>query len=327
MRAVIPVKAGGPEVLELVTRKIPSPAKQQVLIRVAAAGINRHDLNQRSRGRGPSASTDILGLEVSGHVVAEGPDGNGALINRRVAALVDGGGYADYVLADTELVFDWPEDLSAVEAAALPEALFTLQLNLVALAHLQPGEWLLIHGGTSGIGMAGIPFAKQFGAHVVVTAGSEEKCQHCIKRGALSAINYRTRDFVEEIQTLTGGRGVDVILDTVGGLYARRNLAALASDGRVVHLSPAAPDFHVPLNDIMAKRARITGALLRAYPLAKKVLLAKDIRDRIWPQVSRTLRPVIDRVYTLETVQEAHRYMDEGVHIGKVMLHVEDTAR
>jgi len=326
MRAVIPDGAGGAEVLKLVARDIPKPADHQVLIRVMAAGINRHDLNQRSRGHGPAGSTDILGLEVSGHVVAIGPGGDPSLVGRPVAALVDGGGYADYAIADADLLFDWPEELSAVEAAALPEALFTLQLNLVDLAQLQAGEWLLIHGGTSGIGMAGIPFATEVGAKVVVTAGSDEKCRRCLSRGAVAAINYRTRDFVEEIHTLTGGAGVDVILDTVGGVYARKNLAALAPDGRITHLSPAAPEFSVPLSEIMAKRARITGALLRAYPLGRKALLAKAIREGIWSQVTGSLRPVIDRVYTLETVREAHRHMDEGVHIGKVMLKVESAA-
>jgi putative PIG3 family NAD(P)H quinone oxidoreductase len=326
MKAVIPVRAGEPDVLELITRDIPKPARNQVLIRVAAAGINRHDLNQRVRGYGPAGSTDVLGLEVSGHVVALGPDGDQSLLDRPVAALVDGGGYAEYVIADVDLLFHWPEALSAVEAAALPEALFTLQLNLVDLAQLQGGDWLLIHGGTSGIGMTGIPFANQKGAKVVVTAGSDEKCDRCLSRGALAAINYRTRDFVEEVKTLTGGRGVDVILDTVGGLYARRNLAALAPDGRITHLSPAAPEYNVPLNEIMVKRAHITGALLRAYPLARKALLAKAIREQLWPEAIRSLRPVIDRVYTLETVRDAHRRMDEGVHIGKVMLTMEGAA-
>ena len=326
MRAIIPSRAGGPDVLTLVDRDMPKPGRNQVLIRVAAAGVNRHDLNQRSRGHGPAGSTDILGLEVSGHIAEVGAGVDETLLDRSVAALVDGGGYAEYVIADVDLVFDWSDGLSAIEAAALPEALFTLQLNLVGLGQLQPDEWLLIHGGTSGIGMAGIPFAKLMGAKVVVTAGSEEKCARSLERGAMAAINYRTQDFVEEVQKLTGGRGVDVILDTVGGLYARKNLAALAMDGRLLHLSPAAPEFSAPLNEIMSKRARVTGALLRAYPLEKKAILAEALRRQMWPHATKSLRPVIDRIYNLETVQDAHRRMDEGVHVGKVMLGMDEAA-
>lgn len=324
MRAVVPSRAGGPEVLTLVTRDRPTPGPGQVVIRVAAAGINRHDLNQRERGHGPRGSTDILGLEVSGTVVDSGHGCSKTLLGKPVAALVDGGGYADYVVADTDLLFDWPEELSAIEAAALPEALYTLQLNLVTLGQLQADEWLLIHGGTSGIGMTAIPFAQLLGAQVVVTAGSDEKCARALERGAAAAINYRTQDFVEEMRKLTGGRGADAVLDTVGGLYARRNLAALAMDGRIMHLSPAAPDFSVPLNEIMSKRARVTGALLRAYPRERKALLAQAIRQHSWPQARRSLRPVIDRVFPLEAVEDAHRWMDRGVHIGKVMLSVND---
>lgn len=322
MNAIIPATAGGPEVLKLVEREVPQPGPGQVLLRVAAAGINRHDCNQRARGHGPAGSTDVLGLEVSGEVAEVGPDVDASWAGRRVAALIDGGGYAGYALADVPFLFDWPDDLSAVEAAALPEALFTLQLNLVELGALQPGEWLLIHGGTSGIGMAGIPFARQRGVHVAITAGSDEKCARALKQGAEVAINYRTQDFVEEVRAATDGTGVDAILDTVGGLYAQRNLQALAPDGRLMHLSPAGPDFTVPLSDIMSRRARVTGALLRAYPDARKARLAEALRAETWPLVTGPLRPVIDSTFALADAAAAHRRMDEGGHIGKVVLTV-----
>lgn len=325
MRAMIPAHPGGPEVLTMVERDVPAPGDGQVLIRVHAAGVNRHDCNQRKRGHGPAGSTDVLGLEVAGEIVGVGRGVAEAGIGRRVAALVDGGGAADYVLADAPLLFDWPEALSAVEAAALPEVLFTLQLNLVHLGGLKGGEWLLIHGGTSGIGMAGIPFARSLGARVVVTAGSQEKCRRAEAQGAERAINYKAEDFVSEVMEVTGGHGADVILDTVGGLYARRNIAALAADGRLLHLSPAPPEFTVPLSELMAKRARVMGSLLRAYPLARKAELATALRDGAWRLAATDLKPVIDSTFDLAEIAQAHARMDEGMHIGKVVLTVADT--
>ncbi|WP_202909529.1 NAD(P)H-quinone oxidoreductase [Alkalilacustris brevis] len=316
----MPECAGGPEVLRVQERPIPEPQPGQVLIRVQAAGINRHDINQRTRGHGPAGSTDILGLEVAGEVVAIGAGVDAALQGRKVAALTDGGGYADNALAEAALLLDWPEGLSAIEAAALPEALFTLQLNLVELGRLGTGDWLLIHGGTSGIGMAGIRFAALRGARTLVTAGTDAKCARATEHGAHSAINYRNADFVAAVKDITGGHGTDMILDTVGGQYAARNIEALAPDGRLVHLSPAPPEFCVPLGALMAKRARVSGALLRALPLSRKTALAEAIRADVWPHVSTTLRPVIDRVFPLEDAAEAHRHMDSGTHMGKIVL-------
>lgn len=323
MKAVIPEKPGGPEVLMLVDRPVPQPRAGQVCIAVAAAGVNRHDLNQRTRGHPPPGSTDILGLEVAGRISAVGADVDPALLGRKVCALTDGGGYAEYALADLALVFDWPDALSAEQAACLPEALVTLQLNLVELAALAPGETVLIHGGTSGIGMAGIPFARHLGADVIVTAGSDDKCARALAQGASAAINYRQRDFVEAVLTLTDGRGANVILDSVGGEYAARNLAALAPDGRLVHLSPSGPDFTVPLGQLMAKRAWVTGALLRALPLARKAALANALRTHVWPLVMTSLCPVIDRCFPLTDAAGAHRHMQAGGHIGKIALLVE----
>ena len=323
MKAVIPDRAGGPEVLSLVERPVPTPDAQQVCIRVKAAGLNRHDLNQRSRGQPPVGSTDILGLEVAGHVSALGAGVDPKLLGRKVCALVDGGGYAEYTLADPALLFDWPDPLTAAQAACLPEAMVTLQLNLIELGGLSAGQTLLIHGGTSGIGMAAIPFACWLGVDVIVTAGSDEKCTRAIAQGARAAINYRSHDFVAQVLSLTDARGADVILDTVGGAYAQRNLAALAPDGRIVHLSPAAPDYSVPLGQLMAKRARVTGALLRALPLPRKAALANDLRAKVWPLVTSTLCPVIDRCFPLADAAAAHQYMENGGHIGKIALLVD----
>jgi NADPH2:quinone reductase len=323
MKAIIPERAGGPEVLRLVERSVPKPKAQQVCIRVEAAGLNRHDLNQRSRGHPPAGSTDILGLEVAGYVSAVGAGVAPELLGRRVCALVDGGGYAEYTLADCALLFEWPEPLSAAQAACLPEALVTLQLNLIELGGLTAQQTLLIHGGTSGIGMAAIPFARRLGVDVIVTAGSDEKCARALAHGARAAINYRSQDFVAQVLSLTDAQGADVILDTVGGAYAQRNLAALAPDGRIVHLSPAAPDYSVPLAQLMAKRARITGAFLRALPLARKAALADDLRANVWPLVTSALCPVIDRCFPLADAAAAHQYMEGGGHIGKIALLVE----
>ncbi len=320
MKAVAPTRAGGPEVLQVQHREVVLPDPGQVVIKVHAAGVNRHDINQRNRGHGPAGSTDVLGLEVAGEVVCIGEGVDPSLHSRKVAALTDGGGYADYALADAALLLDWPDSLKAIEAAALPEALFTLQLNIVELAALGSGDWLLIHGGTSGIGMTGIPFAALLGAQTIVTSGSDAKCAHAMKRGATAAINYRSKDFVAAVREVTDGRGADVILDTVGGQYALRNIEAMAPDGRLVHLSPAAPDFCVPLRPLMAKRARVTGSLLRALPLLRKVALADAIRATVWPHITTKLLPVIDRVFPLEHAADAHTYMDSGNHMGKIVL-------
>jgi putative PIG3 family NAD(P)H quinone oxidoreductase len=317
MRAVVPDGAGG---LAIVARSVPLPGPGQVLIRTACAGVNRHDCNQRRRGHGPTGATDILGLEVAGDVVALGPEVDAALTGTTVCALVNGGGYADYTLAAAAQTLPLPRSLTLPEGAALPEALFTLQLNLVEIGRLQPGEWLLVHGGGSGIGTTAIRFAQRMGARVAVTAGSDEKCQAALRRGAEMAINYRSRDFVADIRDATDGRGADVILDSVGGSYGTRNLAALAPDGRLLHLSPAGPDFSVPLAEIMSRRAIITGAFLRALPEARKNVLADVLRHTVWPCVETALRPVIDRLVPLADAAAAHRAMEESLHFGKIVL-------
>lgn len=320
MRAIVPRGPGGPEVLALVERPVPRPGPGMVLIRTDFAGVNRHDCNQRARGHGPQGATDILGLEVSGRVVATGAGVDPALAGSRVAALTDGGGYGEYTLADAALLLPEVQGLSPVEAAALPEALFTLELNLVETGRIAAGEWLLVHGGGGGIGTTAIPFALALGAQVAVTAGSDEKCARALARGAALAVNYRSDDFVARMLQATGGRGADLILDTVGGALAARNLAALAPDGRLLHLSPAGPDFSVPLAAIMSRRALVTGAYLRALPAPRKALLARSIARRVWPLATGALRPVIDRVLPLSQAAKAHAVMENAAHFGKIML-------
>lgn len=325
-RAVWPAAAGGPEVLRLEYRTIPSPARNQVLIQVAAAGVNRHDCLQRRRGTPPQGATDILGLEVAGTVVALGQGVSTHAVGDRVCALVNGGGYAEYCAADAALTLPMPDGLNAVQAAALPEALFTFWLSAVHLGRLRSNEWLLIHGGASGIGTLAIQLARHLGARVAVTARSEAKLAACARLGASVLINYQTQDFVQEIHEATSGRGVDVILDMVGGAYGQRNVDALAPDGRVVHLtSQQKRDLNIDLQSLMAKRAIITGSMLRAYP--RKHELAADLLDRVWPLMGKRINPVIDQIFPLVEVQAAHRRMESGEHIGKIMLAVaEDQA-
>ncbi len=237
MNAITIVRAGGPEVLQVVTRPLPQPAAGQVLIKVAFAGINRHDCGQRNRGFGPPGATDIPGLEVAGEVAAVGPGVTRWKAGDRVCALVNGGGYAQYCLAAEEITLPIPERFDLKLAASLPEALFTAWLNVFMLGRLKAGEWLLVHGGSSGVGTTAIQLARLEGANVVATAGSAAKCDVCVKLGAASAINYRDADFVAGVKAATANHGADVILDMVGGNYAKRNVEALAIDGRLVHLS------------------------------------------------------------------------------------------
>ena len=237
MTAISILRAGGPEVLQPATRPVPAPAASQVLIKVAYAGINRHDCGQRIRGFGPRGATDIPGLEVAGEVVATGPGATRWKAGDSVCALVNGGGYAQYCIAAEPVTMPIPGAFDLRQAAALPEALFTAWLNVFMLGRLEAGEWLLVHGGSSGVGTTAIQLARLTGANVVATAGNAAKCAVCVKLGAAAAINYHAEDFVAGVQGTTQGHGADVILDMVGGNYAKRNLEALATDGRLVHLS------------------------------------------------------------------------------------------
>ena len=321
MLAAWPLKGGGPEVITVGERPRPQPGPGQVLIETQFAGVNRHDVNQRARGSAPAGSTDILGLEVSGTIAALGAGVTDLLIGEEVCALVDGGGYAQATLAEASLVLPKPAALSLQEAAALPEALFTCWFNVVELGGLKSGDWLLVHGGTSGVGSLTIQVAKALGAKVIATAGSAEKCTACLGFGANVAVNYREDDFVAAVAKATGSKGVNVILDMVGGGYAEKNLASLAMDGRILHLASGnVPVWSAPLRLIMEKRAVVTGSLLRPLALERKSAIAKKLRETIWPLLGTQITPRIDTVLPLKEASAAHARMETSLHIGKILL-------
>jgi NADPH2:quinone reductase len=320
MKAVIASAPGGPDVLKVVTRPLPAVGAGQVLIRVSFAGINRHDAGQRSRGAPPPGATDVLGLEVSGKIVAVGQGVSEDHIGESVCALVNGGGYASHCIAESGLALPQPKALDEREAGALPEALFTCWFNLIELGGLKPNDWVLVHGGAGGIGSTAIQLAKAIGGKVIVTASSDEKCEACRHLGADVAVNYKAEDFVAVVQAATSSKGVQVILDGVGGLYAERNLQALATDGCIVHLSSAGPAFSAPLRLIMSKRARITGSLMRSLPMDRKLPVARALYAEVWPLLGESIRPPIDSVFALDDVIAAHERLESNRHIGKIML-------
>lgn len=323
MTAIKIVQAGGPEVLVPDTRPVPRPAAGEVLIEVAYAGINRHDCSQRKRGYGPNNATDIPGLEVAGEIVAVGPGVVRCKPGDRVCALVNGGGYAQYCIALEPLVLPIPAGYDFKQAACLPEAMFTAWFNVFTLGRLARGEWLLVHGGSSGVGTAAIQLGRIEGAHVIATAGSAAKCDACRRLGAEHAINYKEADFVAEVKRATGGRGVDVILDMVGGAYAKRNVESLAMDGRLVHIATGgAAEFCVSLSDVAAKRAVITASRMRPLELERKRAVARDLMERVWPRLGTDIDPVIDSVFPLEQAAASHARMESSAHIGKILLEV-----
>ena len=323
MTAISILRAGGPEVLQPQTRPVPSPAAGQVLIKVAYAGINRHDCGQRIRGFGPRGATDIPGLEVAGEVVATGLGVTRWKAGDAVCALANGGGYAQYCIALEPVTLPVPAGFDLRQAASLPEALFTAWLNVFMLGRLQAGEWLLVHGGSSGVGTTAIQLARLTGANVVVTAGSAAKCDVCVKLGAAAAINYRDEDFVAGVQRATQEHGADVILDMVGGDYAKRNLEALAMDGRLVHLSGGnGAEFSVPVSAIMAKRAVVTGSQLRVSALPVKTEIVRQVMERVWPHLGTKVTPIIDSIMPLAQASAAHARMESSAHIGKILLEV-----
>jgi NADPH2:quinone reductase len=324
MTAIKITAPGGPEVLRPEERPVPRPGAGQVLIKVAYAGINRHDCGQRRRGHGPAGVTDIPGLEVAGEIVETGAGATRWKPGDRVCALVNGGGYAQYCIAEEPITLPIPAGFDLKQAAALPEALFTAWFNVFIIGRLAAGEWLLVHGGSSGVGTTAIQLGKMAGANVLATAGSAAKCDACAKLGATKAINYREQDFVAAVKEATGGHGADVILDMAGTAYATRNLDALALDGRIVHVSGGdGAVYSAPLGSIMAKRARVTGSQLRASSLLNKTEIARQLRERVWPHLGKSVTPVLDSVLPLEQAAQGHARMESSVHIGKILLEVD----
>jgi NADPH2:quinone reductase len=308
-------------------RPIPVPGEGEVLVAVAAAGVNRPDVVQRQgRYPPPPGAPDIPGLEIAGVVAAAGPGTERFREGDRVVALVPGGGYAEFCVAQEGAVMPLPSPLTLAEAAGVPEALLTVWHNVFERGGLRPGEWLLVHGGTSGIGTTAIQIAKAFGGLVVATAGSEAKCAACRDLGADVVVNYRSEDFVAAVRAATAGRGADVILDIVGGDYLARNLDAAAEDGRVVQIATqAGPKTSIDLRRILLKRVTLTGSTLRSRAPAFKAELARAVEEAVWPVIADgRFRPVIDSVFPLEEVVEAHRRIDGGEHIGKIILTMSD---
>lgn len=313
---------GGPEQLRLASRPTPRPGAGEVLVKVAAAGVNRPDILQRMGVYPPPpGASDIPGLEVAGTVVAAGA-GATHLVGTRTCALVAGGGYAEYCLAPAGTCLPVPEVLRLTEAAAFPETLFTVWVNLFERGFAADGDTVLVHGGTSGIGTMAIKLGTLFGLKVIVTCGSDEKCAAATALGAAHAINYQTSDFVAEAKALTGGKGVAVVLDMVGGDYVPRNLAALAEDGRHVSIAfQRGASAQVSIPDVMRRRLTLTGSTLRARSIDFKTMVADELARTVWPYVeSNRLKPAIDRLFPLADAAAAHTRMEAGDHVGKIVL-------
>ena len=316
-------KHGDPEVLKLHSMPVPEPGPGEVLIKVAAAGVNRPDMMQR---KGlyppPPGATDVPGLEVSGTVVSVGQNVNEPPINSEVCALVTCGGYAEYCLAAASICLPVPEKISLVNAAGIPETYFTVWTNVFKRGQLKAGESLLVHGGSSGIGTTAIQLGKAFGATVYTTAGTSDKCEFCNNLGADAAINYREQDFSEEIKRLTEGKGVNVILDMVGGPYFPKNIRLLADEGRLVQIalmqgSKAEVDFR----SLLLKRVTLTGSTLRPRSVEEKTKIAQALQKNVWPLLeSGAIRPIIHQTFPLKQASEAHRLMESSAHIGKILL-------
>ncbi|MGH9144751.1 MAG: NAD(P)H-quinone oxidoreductase [Vicinamibacterales bacterium] len=314
---------GEPEVLVPIERPKPVAGDGDVLIRVAAAGVNRPDVFQR-RGRyaPPPGASDIPGLEVSGVIEAFGPGVSGWRVGDAVCALVTGGGYAEYCLAPAPQCLPVPRGMDVVAAAAIPEAFFTVWTNVFERGRLQPNESILIHGGSSGIGTTAIQLAKARGSRVFATAGSAEKCAVCEQIGAERCVNYRDGDFVAAVRDLTGGRGVDVVLDMVGGDYFARNIDVLAVEGRLVEIATLhGVKAELNIQTIMGRRLTITGSTLRPRPVADKAAIAVQLRLHVWPLLeSGAVKPVIHTTFPLRDAAAAHRLMESSNHIGKLLL-------
>jgi putative PIG3 family NAD(P)H quinone oxidoreductase len=314
---------GGPEQLKPKQRPVPKPGDGEVLVRVAAAGVNRPDVMQRQgRYPPPAGASDLPGLEIAGEIAALGTQVSGLSIGDKVTALLPGGGYAQYAVAAAPLCLPVPDGVSMVEAAAIPETFFTVWTNLFDRGRCKAGDVVLIHGGTSGIGTTAIQLAAAWGARVFATAGSDDKVQACLKLGAVRGINYRTQDFVEVMRAETGGKGVDITLDMVAGTYVARNLEIAALEGRVVTISLlGGARAEINMGTILTKRLTLTGSTLRSRTVAQKAEVADAVRKNVWPLLaSGRVRPVIHATFPLAEASEAHRLMETSNHIGKIVL-------
>lgn len=330
MTAVEITAPGGPEVLKPTRRPVPQPGSGEVLIEVHAAGVNRPDVLQRTgRYDPPPGTTDLPGLEIAGRVVAIGPGVADRQVGDAICALVAGGGYAEYCVAPSGQCLPLPDGLSMVEGATIPETFFTVWTNVFDRGRLRAGESFLVHGGSSGIGTTAIQLAKAFSARVFATAGSAEKCRACEDLGAERAINYREEDFVEVIRAVTEGKGVDLVLDMVGGDYIARSIDLLKVEGR--HVSIAflqGPKVTLNLFPVMAKRLTLTGSTLRARPVADKAAIAAQVFEKVWPLLANgTVKPVIFKEFPLAEASEAHALMESNRHIGKIALAVRNEGR
>lgn len=324
MRAIEIAPRPGPQAqLRLVDRPLPNPQPGEVLIRVAAAGVNRPDILQRQgKYPVPPGASDVPGLEVAGEIIAGDVTAAGLHIGQSVCALLTGGGYAEYCTAPALQCLPVPRGWSFIEAASLPETFFTVWSNVFDRAHLAPGETLLVQGGSSGIGVAAIQMATALGHRVWATAGSDEKARACEDMGAVCSINYRTQDFVEQIHRATEGRGVDVILDMVGGPYVARELDCLADDGRLVLIALlGGAHAELSLAPVLLRRLTLTGSTLRARSVSFKAAIARQLHQRVWPLLeTRAIRPVVYQVFPLEQAAQAHELIESSQHIGKIVL-------
>ena len=324
---VIAIKGkGGPEVLVAETQPVPQPGAGQVLIKVEAAGVNRPDvLHRKGLYPAPKGHSELPGLEAAGTIAAVGEGVDGFNVGDRVMALLNGGGYAQYAIAEAPATLPLPDGVSMIEGAALPETFFTVWHNVFERGGLKSGEWFLVHGGTSGIGVTAIQLAAQFGAKVIATAGSPEKCAACVALGATRAIDYKQEDFAEVVKAETGGRGVDVILDMVGGEYVDRNIRSLADDGRLVNIGyQSGSKVTVDMMRVMLKRLTLTGSTLRIRPTAIKGAIARAVAEHALPLVaSGKVKVPVDSTFALKDAGAAHARMETSAHIGKIVLTVD----
>jgi NADPH2:quinone reductase len=323
MTGIVIVRPGGPEVLEPRQVPVPRPGPGQVLLRVAAAGVNRPDVLQRAGAYPPpKGHSELPGLEAAGEVVALGPGVSRWKAGDRLTALLNGGGYAEFCLVEEGSALPLPAGLSLAEAAAIPETYFTVWHNVFERGGLRASEWLLVHGGSSGIGTAAIQLATAFGAKVIATAGSKAKCDACLELGAARAVDYSKEDFVKAVKDATGGKGVEVILDMVGGDYIGRNIEAAAADGRIVQIAfLKSSKVTLDVMPIMLKRLTFTGSTLRIRPNELKARLARALEEKVWPLIAAgRCKPVMDQAFPLAKAADAHRRMEASGHIGKIVL-------